>query len=59
MSLDNMKEKRQRNPVAKELIVNQKFKHKMEKSYKERLHNQKEIELEQEKKDYLNGETEI
>ncbi len=47
--------KKQSNPVARELLVSKKFKHKMEKSYKERIHQQNESELEQEIKDYIHG----
>ncbi len=51
--------KKKSNPVAKELLVSKKFKHKMEKSYKERIHQQNESELEQEKRDYINGKEQI
>ncbi len=46
---------KKQNPVAKELITNPKFKHKMEKAYKERLHQQNEDELDHEIKEYLEG----
>lgn len=49
--------KTKRNPVAKELFVNAKFKHKAERSYKERIQIQNEEELEQEKREYLSGKT--
>lgn len=56
-----MQKKKQqvRNLVAKDLYVNAKFKHKMEKSYKERIKLQEESEQEQDIKDYMNGKTEI
>ena len=50
---------RKQNPVAKELITNPKFKHKMEKAYKELIHQQNEEELANEIKEFLNGETEV
>lgn len=53
------KKQRQPNPVAKELLVNAKFKHKAERSYKERIQIQNEEELEQEIKDFINGKTTI
>ena len=57
--MQKKKEVRQRNCIAKDLYVNAKFKHKMEKSYKERIKLQEESEQEQDIKDYMNGKTEI
>jgi hypothetical protein len=53
------RQKSVRNLIAKDLYVNAKFKHKVEKGYKERLQIQEEEELEQEKRDFINGKREI
>ena len=53
------KQKSVRNLIAKDLYVNAKFKHKVEKSYKERITEQEQSEQEQEIKDFINGKTEI
>ncbi len=51
-----MDKKKQHKPIAQELIVSKKFKHKMEKSYKERIHLQNQEEKEEEIKEYISGE---
>lgn len=53
------KKKKVRNPIALELITSSKFKHKKERSYKERIQVQNEQELDQEIKEFVNGKTEI
>ena len=55
-----LKRTKQRNLIAKDLYVNRKFKHKVEKAYKEVLNEQEKQEALQELKDYKkNGTSEI
>ena len=53
--MQKKKEVRQRNCIAKDLYVNAKFKHKVEKSYKERIKLQEESEQQEEIAEYLKG----